>query len=464
MRLLKAKISIRIKILSLTIVALTASLVSYIYVGTTLIERDKTAYIYDTNLSESRSGAMRLESQLDQVLTSARVLASLINPKLLVSNQVFIEQSYQQSDARGLVDGMLFLRALDKERFGTEASFGKTANDLTRKMEELGWKPRTFEAQKVLFGQLDNGTLPIGARVTDGNGNPLVVFTLIKLNSTMIEPSKKEFTSYLLSPTGKLMLAAGEGPLDSTAIEELARTTLKEKFDSGTNEWENASRPYLVAYSRTAQGGFIVVGLVPKELAFEGAKALRLRSLVLGISMLLLSIGFTFAFLKRMTARLIQMAHATQRVSEGDFSVRVEIPTNSSEDEVVSLARSYNAMADKIDELFLLSAEKVRMEKELETAHEVQARFFPAEPLRDSIYGVAGRAFAASECGGDWWNYHVNGEQVIVVIGDVTGHGVQAALVTAAAHAVYSQAIEAIVPEDSPRTSSVTCSCTSTAR
>ncbi|HEY1584456.1 MAG TPA: PP2C family protein-serine/threonine phosphatase, partial [Polyangia bacterium] len=42
----------------------------------------------------------------------------------------------------------------------------------------------------------------------------------------------------------------------------------------------------------------------------------------------------------------------------------------------------------------------------------------------------------ASQCGGDWWTYHdLKDGKVLVVIGDVTGHGVPSAMITAAAKA-----------------------------
>jgi sigma-B regulation protein RsbU (phosphoserine phosphatase) len=40
----------------------------------------------------------------------------------------------------------------------------------------------------------------------------------------------------------------------------------------------------------------------------------------------------------------------------------------------------------------------------------------------------------ASECGGDWWGSIEQDHRLILLIGDATGHGVPAALITAAAH------------------------------
>lgn len=80
-----------------------------------------------------------------------------------------------------------------------------------------------------------------------------------------------------------------------------------------------------------------------------------------------------------------------------------------------------------------------RMEFELQTAKAVQDTLFP-EPseFTSQKISLAGSYQPASECGGDWWFYNTIGKKVFLWIGDVTGHGVSAALVTSAARAAVS--------------------------
>lgn len=80
-----------------------------------------------------------------------------------------------------------------------------------------------------------------------------------------------------------------------------------------------------------------------------------------------------------------------------------------------------------------------RMEIELQTAKAVQDTLFP-EPTEftSAKISLAGSYQPASECGGDWWFYNTIGNRVFLWIGDVTGHGVSAALVTSAARAAVS--------------------------
>ncbi len=79
-----------------------------------------------------------------------------------------------------------------------------------------------------------------------------------------------------------------------------------------------------------------------------------------------------------------------------------------------------------------------RMQAELNTAKEVQESLFINPNFSDEKCSITASYTSASECGGDWWYYHQIGERMFVWIGDVTGHGVAAALVTAAARASVS--------------------------
>ena len=90
-------------------------------------------------------------------------------------------------------------------------------------------------------------------------------------------------------------------------------------------------------------------------------------------------------------------------------------------------------MAAEIKRLLSETAEKARMESELKTAQVVQSTLFPTGDLVHSDLEIRGFYQSASECGGDWWFYSEVGSKVYFWIGDATGHGVPAALVTSAA-------------------------------
>lgn len=85
------------------------------------------------------------------------------------------------------------------------------------------------------------------------------------------------------------------------------------------------------------------------------------------------------------------------------------------------------------------TAEKARMQSELEVARSVQANLFPKKnEVRYGKLKIGGRYRTATECGGDWWWHWTRGQRAFAIIADATGHGAGAALVTSAARSAIA--------------------------
>jgi sigma-B regulation protein RsbU (phosphoserine phosphatase) len=133
---------------------------------------------------------------------------------------------------------------------------------------------------------------------------------------------------------------------------------------------------------------------------------------------------------KNLTQDLRLLTRATKRVAEGDFDFQLKM---SSKDEVGQLAQSFNMMALEISRLLSQTAEKARMENELKTAKTVQDTLFPPASALIGDLEICGFYEPASEIGGDWWHYSQVEDKIFLWIGDATGHGAPAALITSAA-------------------------------
>jgi phosphoserine phosphatase RsbU/P len=129
-----------------------------------------------------------------------------------------------------------------------------------------------------------------------------------------------------------------------------------------------------------------------------------------------------------------QLAKRADQISRGDLAARVEV---RSSDEIGVLGENFNYMADQIVVLLQQTAEKARIEQELEVARTIQETLVPPPDLVDKgTLRFSGYFQPASQTGGDWWTWHdLTGGKVLLVIGDVTGHGVPSAMITAAAKA-----------------------------
>jgi sigma-B regulation protein RsbU (phosphoserine phosphatase) len=461
---LKLQFPIRFKIVLLIVAALSVSLLSYIYVGTQLIVEDKVSYIYDYTLAEVKSASDKVESQIQKIVSVGRMLGNLTRLDAGVASAPASGEAAktvnpaaqalftQYSQELGLT-GALLLSPSTPERFKIELELGDGGAAGTEHysfaLAQLGWSPQAFEKESLLIGAplAASGAgqptrVPVGIRTESADGKPLAFFTLCKLGTSLTQEGGKNYEIRLMDPLGRTLLSkpSSNGQLAPGDFEAFAKSLTQGTFESGVRDWSSSGQEYIAGYQRLASKKLTVVSIISKETAFAAARQLVTRSLFLGVSILLLATGVTLIFVRTLTRRLREMWHATQKVGEGDFTVRVDMRKMSG-DEVGGLALSFNAMADKITELIQQTAQKARMEKELETAQAVQNRFFPGRSFDGTGIKLSGKYVPASECAGDWWHYAQIGDQLIVVVGDVTGHGVSAALVTAAAHSAFSLVI-----------------------
>jgi sigma-B regulation protein RsbU (phosphoserine phosphatase) len=136
----------------------------------------------------------------------------------------------------------------------------------------------------------------------------------------------------------------------------------------------------------------------------------------------------------RLTRSITYTVHklygATERVKKGDFSYRIGVPSS---DQLSALGEAFDSMTASVERLLRESEEKLRLESELEIAREVQAQLFPRsapEVPGLTLYGVCKAARSVS---GDYYDFLKLGEnRVCLVLGDVSGKGISAALLMAA--------------------------------
>ena len=172
-----------------------------------------------------------------------------------------------------------------------------------------------------------------------------------------------------------------------------------------------------------------------------GDSARQLALLALGILVLGVLIGAYQGM--RITRPLKSLTAAANRVASGDFHHRADVQSN---DEIGQLASTFNGMAESLGELLQEMTVKAQLERELELARSVQELMSPPpDPIVVDEITLAGHCEAATQCGGDWWTYRqLSGGRLLVVIGDVTGHGMPAAMIAATARG----AVEALAMID----------------
>lgn len=188
--------------------------------------------------------------------------------------------------------------------------------------------------------------------------------------------------------------------------------------------------------------GYVVLGYDLSPIAnfaadadADKAAAVRKAALYTGIVGLLFAvIGTVLAIFQGLSfSRPIrELAWKADQIARGDLNARVEI---TSRDEIGLLGENFNFMADQITILLQQTAEKAKIEQELEVVKTIQETLVPSDaPVKKPNLTFAGFYQPAAQTGGDWWTWaELPGGKILLVIGDVTGHGIPSAMITAAA-------------------------------
>ena len=111
-------------------------------------------------------------------------------------------------------------------------------------------------------------------------------------------------------------------------------------------------------------------------------------------------------------------------------------------DEIGVIAHFFNEVTKSFERASSEIREGKRMLNELEVASKIQSDILP--PQNPTIPGldVVAKTRSAAELGGDNFDFITYGENTFIYIGDVTGHGVPAAIIMTMVHAILHTLVE----------------------
>ena len=115
---------------------------------------------------------------------------------------------------------------------------------------------------------------------------------------------------------------------------------------------------------------------------------------------------------------------------------------------VALLLVAYERLKSELEKSYKKLKEKELLEKELQVARQVQAGFLPSGRIQIDGFDVSTFLRSAKEVGGDYFDVIPLKRGVAIVIADVSGKGVPAALVMANLHATLHALVEDCPPEE----------------
>ena len=188
----------------------------------------------------------------------------------------------------------------------------------------------------------------------------------------------------------------------------------------------------------------LILGRVFRSLGTR-APLLGTALIVIGVIFLLLevvSLLWSLRLARTITGTVSDLHIGTKRLEAGDFTHQIPIRTR---DQLSELGGSFNNMTSHIQRLIGEVKEKEKLQADLEIAHNVQSLLFPKSiPLLKTL-DLAGMCNPARIVSGDYYDFvPVNEQWTALVIGDISGKGISAALLMASMQSALRAQIAAM--------------------
>lgn len=432
--------SIRYKILILLTIIPVIVLLIYITMAMRIFADDKIAYVYDSSASASRALGNQINLQINSLLSASR---SVLQEFVLTGQFSTISEAAVKTDER-----LVWISAFKKASGGFDHLGTVEAKPLVYRMnvQDLGGDialqqilAESLQVERLVRLPFRDDRVLVIQKVLNPENKEEYFFALLFRMTDVVNDFRVpgQFESYLVGSDGRVFLGpSGSQILQIQNLAPLRFLSQLSDASSGTEEVKSkAGESLLASYYRTAQGQLWAVTLVPKDQALSAVETLIWKSVFFFMLLICGTVIISLFASSGLTGALSDLFLATRRVAQGQFDIRVKV---NSSDEVGSLAASFNAMAGEVSRLLSETAQKARMESELKTAQTVQETLFPSNFSEAAGTYVVGFYEPASECGGDWWFHNVINDKLFIWMGDATGHGAPAALITSAARSATS--------------------------
>ncbi len=153
---------------------------------------------------------------------------------------------------------------------------------------------------------------------------------------------------------------------------------------------------------------------------------------IIGLVMLL-GVLVVYFWIRHMFKPVQQLTEITKEVAAGNWDISIEHDAN---DEIGVLAKAFNQMVRSL-------RENARIWHEFNVARDMQAQMLPARPPDIPGLSIGAKSTPTREVGGDFYDFlALQDGHCGVVVGDVSGHGVSAAMVMTAAMSAVRFAAE----------------------
>lgn len=403
-----------------------------------LQSQDKLNHAYQTQLSETSLLADKFNSVLHNSLTEVKQIAALdwnqvstagINSTTILQNQKDISRIYVYelslvSEAQPV---LLYKSSNDYGDLEQQA----IAQQVVAHVESLAKSKPVVES---LATQMES---QVGLIVPDtqqlSNGKISIFVALINTQNLF---SSVDYNIEVVAKNGELVYASDVKTLivKNYVAPNFLNQAWANRVNSSTVEYEVNQSKQLGAYVKIDYD-LLFISSQPLIKIISSVYVTSQKMIVVGLMALSLALLLAVRLSQSISKPIKNLTQATQAIAQGNFKIKIPHKSN---DEMGTLASSFEMMSSKIEKLMVTQKEKIRLENEMNIAATVQKTLFPEKEITLEQVDIVSHYTPASECGGDLWSYFESNNKLYFIIADATGHGLPSALITVATKSTLS--------------------------
>ncbi len=386
------------------------------------------------------------EIAVSKLQSSAHVVdMRLMRPKELL--QFLQQESSSELDLRTNDIIIKQLRSLDgvvqvkQEWYGDNTVFNRFQAGKHSGM--MGLRYHHFENLEVTAPQYDtefkNETVSLTTYFKDNDDKRLghieVVISFYDLIDQVVQSSWwKSYKAYIVGHDGTVLSStltfdeqhSGQNGRKFGALNDLEKRTLAamQAKAYGTVFGSGVPPKEVSGFYRLTEAPWTFVVIAPGEKVLKPIITFRSIYFLIGTVGILLALFIIRVATSRTTRAIRLVSEAANNLAAGNFGEPIQ---NRSRDEVGELTRNFNAMSRQLQK-------GASLQEAMNVAREVQQNLLPGKIYKEGGVEVSGLSLYCDETGGDYYDYFpspVSKERLFVVLGDVVGHGVGAALLMA---------------------------------
>lgn len=331
---------------------LLVSTASVVYLATRLFIEDNTALIQQMNADSASATALQTREYFENQSKRSQ----------LIGRRLWQQKTINDNDEAELLGSdILYVGIYDSanQQKTRELKAGSIAKLL--KTEPDWVKDRLTQDGSISFQQVAQGEPQITTIQAEGEAAYLAVavpfvkrengFSHFLVSIYDYRPLLSTFadddlsTRYMVDRRGNLITHPEASRIhQNVSALGIVQEFLRGQFNNGQTRYEvpETGEPMLGAFRAVGFAGLGVVTEIPEAKAFEAAKRVEYRSLLVGALILCVALAVGYLFSESLTSPLYALVGAANQIASGDFNLSLKPKTK---DEVGFLSLAFNDMA-----------------------------------------------------------------------------------------------------------------------